>query len=196
MKLLLASQSPRRKELLHLAGFNFEVKAPNVDEAVSEEWKPEQVPKLLARKKAKAVFEQFHPGNETVVIAADTIVILENKIFGKPANETESLTMLEALSGKEHKVITGVCIRTAEKEFSFSDVSKVFFRSLMKEELQYYIEHFHPFDKAGSYGIQDWIGVRIVERVEGDYFNVMGLPVRLVVDSLRINFGITGMKKS
>ena len=194
MKLLLASQSPRRKELLHLAGFTFEVKIPAVDESVSEKWEPEEVPELLARKKASTVFEQFHPGNETVVIAADTIVIFENKIFGKPANKAEALTMLETLSGSDHKVITGVCIKTNEKEISFSDTSKVFFRILMKEELQYYIQHFSPLDKAGSYGIQDWIGVRIVERVEGDYFNVMGLPVRLVTEALK-NFGITGMEK-
>lgn len=194
MKLLLASQSPRRKELLHLAGFEFEVKVPEVDETVPADWKAEEVPEILARKKANAVFEQFHPGNETVVVAADTIVIFEGKIFGKPTNEVESLSMLESLSGNEHKVITGVSIRTAEKEISFSDVSKVFFRNLSKEELNYYIQHFHPFDKAGSYGIQDWIGVRIVERVEGDYFNVMGLPVRLVAETLK-DFGITGMNK-
>ncbi|MEI7801421.1 MAG: Maf family nucleotide pyrophosphatase [Bacteroidota bacterium] len=194
MKLLLASQSPRRNELLHLAGFEFEVKVPEVDETVAADWKAEEVPELLARKKANAVFEQFHPGNETVVVAADTIVIFQGKIFGKPTNEAEALSMLESLSGNEHKVITGVSIRTAEKEISFSDVSKVFFRNLLKEELNYYIRHFHPFDKAGSYGIQDWIGVRIVERVEGDYFNVMGLPVRLVAEALK-NFGITGMNK-
>ena len=194
MKLLLASQSPRRKELLHLAGFDFEVKIPDVDETVMKEWNIDEVPEILARKKAAAVFDQFHPGYETVVISADTIVIFNEKIFGKPANETEALRMLETLSGNEHKVITGVCIRTAEKEISFSDVSKVFFRSLLKSELEYYIKHFQPFDKAGSYGIQDWIGVRIVEKVEGDYFNVMGLPVRLLIDELR-KVGITRMKK-
>lgn len=194
MNLILASQSPRRKELLKLAGFDFEIKIPETDETIQKEWNLLEAPEILSRKKASAVFYQFHPGNESVVVTADTVVILEGKIFNKPANETEALYMLETLSGKAHSVITGVCVRTAEKEFSFSDETKVFFRTLQPEELKYYIQHYHPFDKAGSYGIQDWIGVRIVERIEGCYFNVMGLPVRKVADVLK-QFEITGMKK-
>ncbi len=194
MKLILASQSPRRKELLKLAGFDFEIKIPDIDETIDDNWKTFESPEILARKKAASVFEQFHPGNETVVIAADTIVFLNGKIFNKPGNDAEALYMLQALSGTTHSVITGVCIRTAEHEESFSDETKVVFGNLLKEELEYYIKNHRPFDKAGGYGIQDWIGVRIVERIEGCYFNVMGLPVRRVADVLK-KFSLTGMNK-
>lgn len=194
MKLILASQSPRRKELLKLAGFDFEIKIPDIDETIDDNWKTFESPEILARKKAASVFEQFHPGNETVVIAADTIVFLNGKIFNKPGNDAEALYMLQALSGTTHSVITGVCIRTAEHEESFSDETKVVFGNLLKEELEYYIKNHRPFDKAGGYGIQDWIGVRIVERVEGCFFNVMGLPVRRVADVLK-KFSLTGMNK-
>lgn len=194
MKLVLASQSPRRKELLQLAGFDFEIMVTGADETLDVDWKIREVPEILARKKAAAIFQQFHPGNETVVIAADTVVVLDGKIFNKPANESEALYMLETLSGQTHSVITGVCIRTAEREESFIDESKVFFRTLLKEELIYYINHHNPFDKAGGYGIQDWIGVRIVDRIEGCYFNVMGLPVRKVIETLK-QFGLSGIKE-
>lgn len=194
MKLILASQSPRRKELLKLAGFDFEIKIPDIDETIDDNWKTFESPEILARKKAASVFEQFHPGNETVVIAADTIVFLNGKIFNKPGNDAEALYMLQALSGTTHSVITGVCIRTAEHEESFSDETKVVFGNLLKEELEYYIKNHRPFDKAGGYGIQDWIGVRIVERIEGCFFNVMGLPVRRVADVLK-KFSLTGMNK-
>lgn len=127
MKLVLASQSPRRKELLQLAGFDFEIMVTGADETLDIDWKIREVPEILARKKAAAIFQQFHPGNETVVIAADTVVVLDGKIFNKPTNESEALYMLETLSGKTHSVITGVCIRTSEREESFIDESKVFF---------------------------------------------------------------------
>ena len=194
-KLLLVSKSPRRAQLLQLAGFDFEVRATDADENILPQWKTEEVAEQLAKKKAQEAYKQFQPTNETVLLAADTVVIFENKIFGKPTDETDALSMLETLSGKWHAVITGVCIRNGDTEISFSDSAKVFFRTLEKDELLFYIKHHHPFDKAGSYGIQDWIGVRIVEKVEGDYFNVMGLPVRLVAEALK-QFGITGIPLS
>ncbi len=193
MKLLLASASPRRKELLELAGFNFDIKVPDVDESVSHEWNITDAPEFLAKKKALAVFEQFQLDDDTVVIAADTMVFLDNIAFGKPKNEDEALFMLKKLSNKMHEVVTGVCIRSAKNEISFIDLSKVFFRSLQYDELDYYIKNHNPFDKAGGYGIQDWIGVRIVERIEGCYFNVMGMPMRKVAESLK-QFGIIGIK--
>ena len=191
-KLLLVSKSPRRAQLLQLAGFDFDVRATDADESILPEWTLEEVAEQLAKKKAVEAYNQFQLDNKTVLIAADTVVIFENIIFNKPADDEEALAMLETLSGKSHLVTTGVCIRCGDNEISFSDTAKVFFRRLEKEELLFYIRHHHPHDKAGSYGIQDWIGVRIVEKVEGDYFNVMGLPVRLVAEALK-QFEITGM---
>ncbi len=193
--LVLASQSPRRNELMKIAGYNFNIKVSDVDETILNDWNIYEAPKILAKKKAAAVIEQFNLGSDTVVIAADTIVVCEDKVFGKPKNVLEATQMLETLSGKVHEVITGVNIRTPDFEVSFDDLSRVFFRTLDKQELEYYIKNHNPFDKAGGYGIQDWIGVRIVERIEGCYFNVMGMPMRKVIEALK-QFGITGMNSN
>lgn len=194
MKLFLASQSPRRRELLKLAGFEFEILTAEFVETIDPKTNVYTVPEILARRKADAVFRQCELKKDAVVLCADTLVIFNEKIFGKPASESDALMMLESLSGRQHIVITGVCIRSFDKEISFSDSAKVFFRTLEAEELLFYIRNYNPFDKAGSYGIQDWLGVRIVEKVEGDYFNVMGLPVRKEAEALK-QFGITAMNQ-
>lgn len=191
MNLILASQSPRRKELLKLAGFTFEIKVTDADESINPSWNIIKVPEILARKKAALVVEKFGFGNESVVVAADTVVVFENKIFNKPANEIEAIQMLEMLNGKEHLVVTGICVKNGSKEEIFNDCTKVFFNKLTYEELEFYVKNYSPLDKAGAYGIQDWIGLRIVKKIEGCYFNVMGLPVSKLVFSLK-KYGITG----
>ncbi len=184
MKIILASQSPRRKELMKLAGYDFEIRISKEDETINSEWNIFEVPEKLAIRKANAVFQFLSANDQSIIIAADTVVIFENKILNKPQNENEAFEMLNALNGKNHIVITGVCFKSRSKQVSFSDETKVFFRKLLPADLKFYIENFKPFDKAGSYGIQDWLGVRIVDRIEGCYFNVMGLPVRRVIQEI------------
>ena len=180
---VLASNSPRRKELLSGLGVNFSVKTlPDVDESFPDTLKGEEIPLFIARKKADAYKVLFSSvtSNEVeeplLVITADTIVWLEDEVLGKPANATEARAMLSKLSGKKHQVITGVCLTTASWQKSFAAVSEVQFSSLTEEEMDYYIQNYCPYDKAGAYGVQEWIGFIGVESIQGSYFNVIGLP--------------------
>ena len=189
---VLASNSPRRKELLSGLGVNFSVKAlPDVDESFPDTLKGEEIPLFIARKKADAYKVLFSSvtSNEVeeplLVITADTIVWLEDEVLGKPANATEARAMLSKLSGKKHQVITGVCLTTASWQKSFAAVSEVQFSSLTEEEVDYYIQNYCPYDKAGAYGVQEWIGFIGVESIQGSYFNVMGLPIQRLYRELK-----------
>lgn len=189
---VLASNSPRRKELLSGLGVNFSVKTlPDVDESFPDTLKGEEIPLFIARKKADAYKVLFSSvtSNEVeeplLVITADTIVWLEDEVLGKPANATEARAMLSKLSGKKHQVITGVCLTTASWQKSFAAVSEVQFSSLTEEEMDYYIQNYCPYDKAGAYGVQEWIGFIGVESIKGSYFNVMGLPIQRLYRELK-----------
>ncbi len=179
--LLLASNSPRRQQLLHDAGFEFSVKVKSTNEDFPETMPAIEVPKFLAQKKAAAFSEE---SLTNIVLTADTIVVIDNEILNKPADYAEAKQMLEKLSGKMHQVMTGVCVKSPEGEVSFVDVTNVFFREMAAEEIDYYIETCKPFDKAGAYGVQDFIGMVAIPRMEGSYFTVMGLPVHRVYDVL------------
>ncbi len=173
MKIILASSSPRRKELLTTAGVEFEIHVKEVDESVPEGTPPAEAAKMTAAKKAAAVANDF---KNCVVIGADTIVVANGKILGKPKDKNDAVSMLKMLSGVEHEVITGVCIIKDQKTETFAQISKVKFYDLTDEEIHAYVETLEPMDKAGAYGIQG-LGCRLVERIEGDYFNIVGLPV-------------------
>ncbi len=172
-KIILASSSPRRKELLTTAGVEFEIHVKEVDETIPEGTLPAEAAKMTATKKAAAVAEDFA---DCVVIGADTIVVANGKILGKPKDEADAKAMLSMLSGIEHEVITGVCIIRNGNPETFAQISKVKFYNLTEEEISAYVATKEPMDKAGAYGIQG-LGCKLVERIEGDYFNIVGLPV-------------------
>ncbi len=176
-RLILASQSPRRRQLLADAGIEFEL-APRFEceESFSEDMPAAEVAEYLSKLKSEAYPQPL--AERDILLTADTVVIAENRILGKPADRAEAIKMITMLSGREHKVITGVTLRTAERVKSFSVVSKVYFRELSTEEIEYYVDNYRPYDKAGSYGIQEWIGYVGIEGIEGSFYNVMGLPVQ------------------
>lgn len=180
---ILASKSPRRQELLKGMGIDFTVMATDVNESYPTNLPANDVAPYLSCKKANAVDASQLPNNY-MVIAADTIVVIDNVILGKPKDEAEAIKMLKTLSGKVHKVVSGVTIRTAERCKTFATVSKVTFNALDNEEIEYYVEKYKPLDKAGAYGIQEWIGYIGVKSVEGSYFNVMGLPTQKLYQML------------
>lgn len=180
--LILASSSPRRQYLMKEAGFEFTVEKPDVEEDFPSEMPVDQVAKYLASKKAEFFRPQIH--NE-IIVTADTVVILENKIMNKPADRKQAIEMLTELSGKTHLVMTGVCILSKEKEESFDDTTEVTFQSLTQKEVEYYVDNYKPFDKAGAYGAQDWIGMVAIQKITGSYFNVMGLPIHKVYQHLK-----------
>lgn len=181
-KLILASKSPRRHELLKGLDLNFEVQVKKgVGETYPKDLPAEKVPEYISKEKAAAYDIQE---GETL-LTADTVVILKDEIMGKPKDATEAKEMLRKLSGHTHHVVTGVSITTREKQVSFSDTSAVTFRKLTDKEIDYYIEHYKPFDKAGAYGVQEWIGYVGVTRIEGSFYNVMGLPVERVYEALK-----------
>ncbi len=181
-KIILASKSPRRSQLLKEAGFNFEVKTKEVEESYPSDLPIEDVAAYLARKKARASKDFIQNGE--IILAADSIVVLGDTIYGKPEDDEDAYQTLKRLSGKIHKVITGVCLLSEEKITSFSSVSKVHMMELTDEEIEYYIEKYQPYDKAGSYAIQEWIGLCKISRIEGTYSNIMGLPVDVVYKEL------------
>jgi len=181
-KILLASQSPRRRDLLRQAGFDFRIVQSDVDETYDEKISPEKFPGHLAEEKAKSV-RHLAEQNE-VILAADTIVLKGEKIYGKPVDRNEAIQILNELSGARHEVITGVCLMTGKKQKTFSELTKVYFKPLTTEQITYYVDNFKPFDKAGAYAIQEWIGLIGISKIEGCYFNVMGLPVSKVVEEL------------
>ena len=180
-KIILASQSPRRKQLLEMAEIAFEILIADVDETNPPGMPGELVPEFLARKKADAV---THLVQDAIVIAADTVVLLDHHILGKPVDAVDAIAILQQLSGRMHKVVTGVCIRKGTREVCFSTTTEVYFRPLSDEQIVHYVSHYQPFDKAGAYAIQEWIGVTGIEKINGDYYNVMGLPIGEVVIAL------------
>ncbi|MDX9882490.1 MAG: Maf family nucleotide pyrophosphatase [Prolixibacteraceae bacterium] len=174
--IILASKSPRRQQLLSDLGLTFDPMETGADESFPDDMPVEKVAAFLAEKKADALLPELK-GNQ-LVITADTIVVLEGKILNKPDDAAHARGMLQSLSGKKHEVITGVCLRSNEKKVVFSVATKVWFKKLSDEEIDFYIENCKPFDKAGAYGIQEWIGYVGIYRIDGSYFNVMGLPVQ------------------
>lgn len=181
-KLILASQSPRRQIILTEAGFDFDVKIIKVEETFPDKLHVMDVAQYLAEKKAKQV--PFLKNNE-ILITADTTVVIGEAILGKPEDRDDAFTMLNLLSGKMHAVVTGICIKDSKKVISFSDTTFVWFKTLTDKEIEYYLDEFEPYDKAGAYGIQDWIGMIGVTKIEGSYFNVMGLPIHKLYAELQ-----------
>ena len=179
--LILASSSPRRQFLLKEAGFTFVVDSPNIDESFPSSMPLEKVPSYLAEKKAKALLPKI---TNEIVLASDTVVILGNKILNKPVDRNEAVEMLTILSGQTHLVVTAVCLLSREKVVSFDDRTEVTFANLSQSEIEFYIDHYKPFDKAGAYGAQDWLGMIGVEKINGSYFTVMGLPIHKVYRQL------------
>lgn len=181
--IILASASPRRKQLLEELNIEFKVKPIAVDETYPEDYPVEKVAQYLSEIKAAAFHLRDMKGN-SLVITADTVVTLGDSLLGKPKNSEEAAKILKKLSGKRHSVITGVTIRTLKKRHSFSVRTDVFFKRLSDDEIHYYINNFKPLDKAGAYGIQEWIGHAAIEKIEGSYFNVMGLPTHRLYEEL------------
>ena len=190
MKLILASNSPRRRELLGGLGFDFEVRVlPGIDESYPTELQGDEIPLYISRKKADAYASSLL--RDELLITADTIVWLNGQVLEKPKNEADACRMLRALSGKTHQVFTGVCLTTTEKRVSFCACSDVTFSTLTDSEINHYVQHYRPLDKAGAYGIQEWIGYIGVERIEGSFFNVVGLPVQQLYRNLKQHFNIS-----
>lgn len=178
---LLASASPRRSELLKLAGFEFKVAVKNTEEIYPDTLPHTEVPLYLARLKADAFNRE---SLDKIVIAADTVVIMNNEILGKPINEEHAIEMLEKLSGCTHMVVTGVCITHNTQRITFSDTTLVTFKPVKRKEILYYVQNYKPMDKAGAYGVQDWIGLVAIEKIVGSFYNVMGLPIHKVYEAL------------
>ena len=181
--LILASQSPRRKQLLEWAEIKFEVMVANTDENFPADLAIEEVPVFIAREKAKAIANRLS-NNTKKILAADTIVVINNEIIGKPQSREQAIAFLQKLSGNQHQVITGVVIIDGEKETAFADITDVNFHSLTTEQIEFYVDEYKPYDKAGAYAIQEWIGVVGIKNINGDFYNVMGLPVSRVVQAL------------
>lgn len=183
--IILASASPRRRELLSGLDFDFKIEVREVDETPPENLKGAEITDFIVRKKASA-FDDLKDND--ILITSDTLVLLDDEILGKPKNEEEAKRMLKKISGKKHQVITSVCLTTNQNQQTIHDSTDVYFRELSDKEIDYYVDSYQPFDKAGSYGIQEWIGFIGVEKIDGCFFNVMGLPLRLVYDVLNNHF--------
>ena len=181
--IILGSGSPRRKELLGELGVKFEVDTKNnFEEIYSEDTPQEQIPEVLAEGKSLGFHREL--SDNEILITSDTLVLCDGRVMGKPADREDAADMLKALSGKSHKVITAVTFRTSERKKTVSDTAIVHFKELKDLEIDYYIENYRPFDKAGAYGIQEWIGYIGIDRIEGSYFTIMGLPVHKVYELL------------
>jgi septum formation protein len=181
--IILASASPRRRFLLEQLGIEFTSVSAEVDESIPEEMSPDEIAIFLAEKKASH-FEELLEDPKNILITADTLVLIDSQILGKPAAKEEAVKMLQTLSGNMHQVVTGVCIRSHDKGLSFTAWTDVYFKALSDAEIDYYLSHYKPYDKAGAYGAQEWIGYIGIERLEGSYFNVMGLPVQRLYEEL------------
>lgn len=181
--IILASQSPRRSELLSGLNIPFEVQVIEIDETYPSQLVGVDIPMYLAEKKADAFANRM--ADNTLLITADTIVWHEGKVYGKPTDKADATAMLKTLSGKNHQVITGVCISTLKRRKIFHVISEVRFARLMPDEIEYYLSNYQPYDKAGAYGVQEWIGYIGVEHIEGSYFNVMGLPIQRLYSELK-----------
>lgn len=183
-KIVLASGSPRRKELLSGLGLDYEIRLlPDIDESYDESLRGEDIPIAISRKKSDAYRSTMVP--DELVITADTIVYLDGKVLGKPHDEEDAKQMLRTLSGRTHEVITGVTLLTADFQRSFACTTRVTFATLTEDEIDFYVSHFRPMDKAGSYGVQEWIGYIGVTSIEGSFYNVMGLPIQRLYTELK-----------
>lgn len=183
-KIILASASPRRQDLLSGIDLTYELRTlPDIDESFPDDLPHEEVAEYLARKKAAAYLAALR--DDELLITADTVVLLDEAILGKPADREDARRMLALLSGIRHRVITGVCLTSLNKRHSFSDRTWVTFGNLTGEEIDYYLDRYSPMDKAGAYGVQEWIGYVGVKRIEGSYFNVMGFPIYKVYRELK-----------
>ncbi len=185
-KVILASGSPRRRELMAGLGVNYEVRIlPDVDESYPDTLQGEEIPLYIAKEKADAYIPMMQP--DELIITADTIVWLDGKVLGKPWDREDALQMLRTMSGRTHEVFTGVCITTTDWQRSFTAQTEVRFAALSEDEIIYYVDNFKPMDKAGAYGVQEWIGFIGVENISGSYYNIMGLPVqRLYRELLKV----------
>lgn len=181
-KVILGSSSPRRKELLTQLKVKFDIKINNIDETFPPEISPFDVPEYLACLKGDAFNGTV--GKDTCVITADTVVIYNDRILGKPTDATDALSMILELSDKEHYVVTGVCLLLHDKKISFSNISKVVFQEVTETEAKFYINEYKPFDKAGAYGVQEWIGQARIKKIDGCYYNIMGLPLNDLYNEL------------
>jgi septum formation protein len=182
-KIILASKSPRRKQLLEWAEIPFSLVVQETDETYPQDLTTENIAIHIARQKALAV--QQTAGADAIILAADTIVVLNNRIIGKPQDREEAISILSDLSGQKHIVITGVVIKRNDQEIAFADSTDVWFHELSREQIEFYVDKYQPYDKAGAYAIQEWIGVIGIRSVNGDFYNVMGLPVSRVAKELR-----------
>lgn len=182
MKIILASKSPRRQELLRQMDVDFRIVLKEVDESYPEGLSPTEIALYIAEKKALAFDEE---AGDEIVLTADTIVEIDGKILGKPEDEAHAVEMLQMLSGKVHRVVTGVCLIYKGQINKFYDVSEVFFRKLTNDEIKTYVAKYKPLDKAGAYGIQEWVGITAIERIQGSYTNVVGLPTEKVYQQLK-----------
>lgn len=186
-KYVLASNSPRRRELMAGLGVGFEVRVmKGVSESYPDDLPVADVPTYIAREKAAA----YDIACDELLVTADTVVIVDDQILGKPVDAADARRMLRLISGRSHNVVTGVCLTTTDKQRAFSVTSEVTFKELSDDEIDYYINHYHPFDKAGAYGIQEWIGYVGVTALHGSYFNVMGFPVQRIYEELTTEFGL------
>lgn len=183
-KIILASNSPRRKELMSGLGIDYEVRTlPDVDETYPNALVGAEIPEYIAREKADAYRTMMH--QDELLITADTIVWLSGKVLGKPKDRKAAIEMLQTLSGQLHQVFTGVCLTTTEWQKSFTAMSDVQFAELTEEEIEYYVDRYHPMDKAGSYGVQEWIGYVGVKFISGSFYNIMGLPIQRLYGELK-----------
>jgi septum formation protein len=182
-RIILASASPRRKQLLEWAEIPFDVLPSDADELVPDGMQVTEIPVFLASQKAAIVRQKVN--THQIVLAADTVVVLDDQMLGKPLDRADAIRMLSHLSGRVHQVITGVSITGANKEILFAETTRVRFHTLLKAGIEHYVDRYKPFDKAGAYAIQEWIGVTGIHSIHGDFYNVMGLPVSRVVQELR-----------
>ncbi|MBY0478459.1 MAG: Maf family nucleotide pyrophosphatase [Chitinophagaceae bacterium] len=181
-RIILASKSPRRRQLLEWAEIPFDVLVKDTNEMYPASLPIDQVPVYIARNKALAVKEEL--SHDRLILAADTIVVLKDQVIGKPSGKEDAVRTLKSLSGQTHMVITGVVLMKDETEIAFADITEVEFHTLTDQQIKYYVEQYQPYDKAGAYAIQEWIGVIGIKRVHGDFYNVMGLPVSRVIKAI------------
>ncbi len=186
MNIILASQSPRRKQLLEQAELSFSIRTAHSSEDFPSDMPADDVPLFIAGNKALAVSDTLNPVERanSLIIAADTVVVLDHKIIGKPENEADAIRILELLSGRMHRVITGVSIHAPGKTVDLKAVTEVYFRPISAANIAHYVKKYQPMDKAGAYAIQEWIGLTAIEKINGDFYNVMGLPINEVVATL------------
>ncbi len=182
-KLILASASPRRQELIKGLDIPFETRVVEVEENYPPDLSNTEIPEYLARLKASAYKNNLLP--DEVVVTSDTIVLFNNELLTKPKDKVQAIKMLRKLSGQMHKVFTSICVTSLTKQVCITDKSKVYFKKLDEDEINYYVENYNPYDKAGGYGIQDWLGFIAIEKIEGSYYNIMGLPTHRLYETLK-----------